>query len=214
MLVVGLTGSICSGKSTVAQMFKKRGAVVIDADAIAHELQEPGQPPYRAIVKAFGKEILKEDGRIDRSKLGSIIFTDPAKRGQLEAIMHPAIMRESEERIKQAEKEGAKICLVDAALLIEVGAYGRFQKVIVVAASEDIQLGRLLQRSHLDREEALRRIRAQKPLEEKVHYAHYTIDNSGSLEETERQVERIFKELVTEAEKKLDKPRRSLIILC
>lgn len=195
MLVVGLTGGICSGKTTVARMFAKRGAFIIDADEIAHELQEPGQAIYRALVRAFGQGILGEDRRIDRARLGNLVFADPEKRRELEAIMHPAIQRECEARIEKARKTGTKICIVDAALLIEVGASRRFDKVIVVAAPEKVQLERLLTRG-LSQEEAIRRIRSQIPVEEKVRHAHYVIENSGSLEETEQQVERIFEELL------------------
>lgn len=201
MLVVGLTGGICSGKTTVARMLAKRGAFVIDADEIAHELQEPGQPIYEAVVRAFGRGILREDSWIDRTRLGGLVFADPEKRQKLEALMHPAIVKECETRIEKAGKAGTKICIVDAALLIEAGAYRRFDKVIVVAAPEEVQLERLLARG-LSQEEALRRIRSQIPLGGKVHYAHYVIENSGSLEETERQVGRIFEELLQEADEK------------
>ena len=201
MLVVGLTGGICSGKTTVARMFEQRGAVVVDADEIAHELQEPGQPIYEAVVRAFGREILGEDRRIDRARLGNLVFADPEKRRKLEAIMHPAIVKECETRIEKAGEAGTKICIVNAALLIEAGAHERFDRIIVVAAPEEAQLKRLLERG-LSEEEALLRIRSQIPLQEKVHYAHYLIENSGSLEETERQVGRIFEELLQEADEK------------
>lgn len=205
MLVVGLTGGICSGKTTVARIFAKKGAVVLDADEIAHQLQEPGQPVYEAIVRAFGREILKADRRIERAKLGNLVFADPTMRRKLEAIMHPAIVRTCETRIEQAREAGTKICIVDAALLIEARAQERFDRLIVVAASKEVQLERLIQRG-LREEEAVRRIRSQMPLEEKVRYAHDFIDNSGSLEETEWQVARIFDGLLREAdEKKLDK---------
>lgn len=199
MLVVGLTGGICSGRSTVARMFERRGAVIIDADQIAHALQEPGQAVYQAIVAAFGQEVLQEDGRLDRGKLGRLVFQDREKRQRLEAIMHPVIIEVCEERIKEAGEAGALICLVDAALLIEAGAHARFHKLIVVAAPEDLQLERLMRRDGLRREEALSRIRAQMPIREKKRYAHYIIENAGPLEETDRQVAEVWERLLAEA---------------
>ncbi len=199
MLVVGLTGGICSGKSTVARMFERRGAVVIDADRIAHQLQEPGQLVYEKIVQAFGLDILKEDGSIDRVKLGAQVFQDPEKRRLLEGIMHPAIVQACEARIQGAKAEGALVCLVDAALIIEAGRHERFQRLIVVAAPEALQLKRLMERDGLSHEEALARLRAQMPLQEKKRYAHYIIENAGPLEETERQVEEVWERLLAEA---------------
>jgi dephospho-CoA kinase len=195
MLVVGLTGGICSGKSTVAAMFGRLGAVVIDADRVAHELQAPGQPVYEAIVAAFGDEILADDGRIDRRRLGAIVFGDPAARARLEAILHPALIAECERRIRQAADSGARVCILDAALLIESGRHGRFDAIVLVEASEIIQLERLMARTGISREEAMQRIRAQMPCSEKRRYAHFHIRNDGSLEETERQVREVWDRL-------------------
>ncbi len=199
MLVVGLTGGICSGKSTVAAMFERLGAVVIDADRVAHELQVPGQPLFEAIVSAFGRQIVGEDGRIDRRRLGAIVFSDPKARARLEEILHPSIVEECERRIQQARASGAAVCLVDAALLIESGRHARFDRMVLVEASEAVQLERLMARMGLSREEAMQRIRSQVPLEEKRRHAKFVIGNEGSLEETERQVGAVWKQLFAEA---------------
>ena len=195
MLVVGLTGGICSGKSTVAAMFERLGAVVIDADRVAHELQVPGQPLFEAIVSAFGRQIVGEDGRIDRRRLGAIVFSDPKARVRLEEILHPAIVLECERRIQQARASGAAVCLLDAALLIESGRHARFDRMVLVEASEAVQLERLMARMGLSREEAMQRIRSQMPLEEKRRHAKFVIENGGSLEETERQVRAVWEQL-------------------
>ena len=195
MLVVGLTGGICSGKSTVAAMFERLGAIVIDADRVAHELQVPGQPLFQAIVSAFGRQIVGEDGRIDRRRLGAIVFSDPKARARLEEILHPAIVEECGRRIRQARASGAAVCLLDAALLIESGRHARFDRMVLVEASEAVQIERLMARMGLSREEAMQRIRSQMPLEEKRRHAKFVIENGGSLIETERQVRAVWKQL-------------------
>jgi len=195
MLVVGLTGGICSGKSTVAAMFERLGAVVIDADRVAHELQAPWQPLFEAIVSAFGRQIVGDDGRIDRRRLGAIVFSDPKARARLEEILHPAIVEECERRIQQARASGAAVCLLDAALLIESGRHARFDIMVLVEASEAVQLERLMARMGLSQEEAMQRIRSQVPLEEKRRHAKFVIENGGSLKETERQVRAVWEQL-------------------
>ena len=195
MLVVGLTGGICSGKSTVAGMFEKLGAVVLDADQIAHELQAPGQPLFETIVQAFGREVVGEDGRIDRKRLGAIVFADPQARARLEEIMHPAIVAECERRIQQSAAHGAAVCLLDAALLIESGRHARFDRIILVEGGEAVQLQRLVARMGIGRDEAMQRIRSQMPWEEKRRHAHFVIENGGPLEETERRVKGVWEQL-------------------
>ena len=195
MLVVGLTGGICSGKSTVAAMFGGLGAVVIDADRVAHELQARGQPLFEPIVSAFGQQIVGDDGRIDRRKLGAIVFADPKARARLEEILHPAIIAECERRIQQVAASEATVCLLDAALLIESGRHARFDAIILVEASEAVQLERLMTRMGIGREEGIQRIRSQMPGEAKRRHAHFTIDNGGRLEETERQVRAVWEHL-------------------
>src|SRR5574337_70884 len=155
MVVVGLTGGICSGKSTIAEMFQRLGATVIDADQVAHELVEPDQPLFETVASAFGREIVGADGRIDRRRLGTMVFADHEACRRLEAILHPAMIEECERRIRQAEVSGTSICLVNAALLIESGWHARCDAVILVEANEEIQLDRLVRSRGLSRDEAL-----------------------------------------------------------
>lgn len=195
-LVVGLTGGICTGKSTVSRMLAELGATVIDSDAIAHEVQTPGQPAYGAIVRTFGPQILDAAGRIDRRRLGALVFADRTRRAELEAIMHPAVIAESEWRVQGALAGGAQLVIVDAALLVEVGRHRKFPRLVVVDASEAEQIRRLRARNGLGKAEARRRLAAQMPLTEKRRHAHYVIDNSGTLEETAAQVRRLHAELL------------------
>ncbi len=195
MVVVGLTGGICCGKSMVAAMFQRLGATVIDADQVARELVEPGQSLFDVVASTFGGEAVGTDGRIDRRRLGAIVFADPEARRRLEALLHPAIIEECERRIRQAEVAGATVGLIDAALLIESGWYARFDAVILVEASETVQLNRLIGARGLNRDEAMLRIRSQMAQQEKRRYAHYVIENDGPLEETERQVQAVWEQL-------------------
>ena len=195
MVVIGLTGGICSGKSTVAAMFRRFGATVIDADQVAHELVEPDQPLFEAVASAFGREVVGADGQIDRRRLGAMVFADPKARRRLEEILHPAIILECERRIRQAGISGAAACLLDAALLIESGWHTRCDAVILVEASEAVQLDRLEGARGLSRDDAMLRIRAQMPQEEKRPHARYVIENEGLIEETERQVKAVWEQL-------------------
>lgn len=199
MVVVGLTGGICSGKSTVTAMFVRLGATVIDADEVARELVEPDQPLFETVASAFGREVVGTDGRIDRRRLGAIVFADPEARRRLEAILHPAIIEECERRIWRAEVSGTSICFVNAALLIESGWHARFDAVILVEASEAVQLDRLVETRGLSRDDAMLRIRSQMPQHEKRRHARYVIENDGPLEETERQVKMVWEQLCTKA---------------
>jgi len=196
-LVVGLTGGICTGKSTVSRMLEELGAtIIIDSDAIAHEIQAPGGPVHAAILCAFGRDVLDGAGRVDRGKLGALVFADPARRAELEAIMHPAIIAESDRRVRQALAAGAKLVVVDAALLVEVGRHRRFPRLVLVAASEAEQIRRLRSRNGLGEAEARKRLAAQLPLAEKRQVAHDVIENSGTLEETAAQVRRLHAKLM------------------
>jgi dephospho-CoA kinase len=195
MLVVGLTGGIATGKSTVSRMLAELGAVIVDADRIAHELQRPGQAVHAAIVEAFGAGSLTATGEIDRAALGAIVFADPAARARLEALTHPAIVAESERRVAEAGRAGAAVCVVDAALLVETGRYRRFDRLVVVVADEATQVARLMARNGCSREEALGRIRAQLPLGAKVAVADDVIDNSGNLAATGQQVRELYARL-------------------
>lgn len=197
MLVVGLTGGICSGKSTVARMFEKLGAIVLDADQMVHELEKPGGPIYEKIVTAFGQEILDKKGEIDRAKLGALVFNNPQRRKELEGIVHPALAaRMAEERSRLSQSGKVKVLIVDAALLIETGFFRNFDRVVLVTCPEETQVQRLQQKGGLSREEAMARLRAQMPLKDKIPYAHYLIDNSGSLKATESQAKRVYQQLL------------------
>ncbi len=192
MLVVGLTGGIATGKSTVAAMFAARGAAVVDADRIAHALQEPGQPCHRAIVEAFGREILDGAGRIDRRRLGARVFADAAARQRLERIMHPAIRRACEREIRAAEASGSRLCIVDAALILETGQRERFDRIVVVSAPEEVQVERLVRTRGLSPAEARERLASQWTTPAKAALADFVIENGGDLASTEGQVARVY----------------------
>ena len=195
MILVGLTGGIATGKSTVASMLAARGAAVVDADRIAHRLQEPGEACHQRIVEAFGREILDPAGRIDRQRLGARAFADPELRRRLETIMHPAIWTACEAEIRTAEAGGRSVCLVEAALILETGQQERFQKLIVVTAPAEVQVARLREQRGLTAEAARRRLAAQWPSPAKTRLADYVIDNGGDLCATEAQVVRVWADL-------------------
>jgi dephospho-CoA kinase len=191
MRVLGLTGGIGSGKSMVAQMFARLGAVVIDADQVAREVVEPGQPALQEIAAAFGGDVILPDGHLDRPKLAEIIFADAAERAKLDAITHPRIRTRMDESIK-ARRSGPGVLIVDIPLLYENGRRTTVEKVIVVWVDPQTQLRRIRQRDGLSAEAAHQRIAAQMPLEAKRARADHVIDNSGTREDTRRQVEAIF----------------------
>ena len=199
MLKVGLTGSIAVGKSFVLGVLTELGAHVLDADATGRACAAPGTPGYKEVVEAFGKEILMADGSIDRAKLGSIVFTDEAKRLQLNSILHPYIIAAQDEQLREWEKEDPHgIGVVDAALMIETGTYRRFDVLIVVCCRPEVQLERLMARDGLSREEAERRIAAQMSQEEKKKYADYLIDTSEGTEGAQKYTEAVFQQLEAE----------------
>ena len=200
--VVGLTGGIGSGKSSVASLLRALGALLIDADAIVHELQGPGSPLLGEMVREFGPGILDANGALARETLGQIVFADAEKRARLGAIVHPRVGAEMARRLEAARARGVPLVVLDVPLLLEgrAGASGLpYEAVIVVWAPESVQLERQMRRDGRDRDEALRRIRAQMPLDEKRRLADHVIDNSGSLEDTERQVRALYRQLVAEA---------------
>jgi len=188
MRVFGLTGGIGTGKSTVARMFREEGLAVIDADRIAREVTAPGRPAHEAIVRAFGREVLLPDGRIDRKKLGGIVFPDLAKRAELEAITHPEIARGIASELYRLESEGHGAAVVEAALIHETGRRARFEAVIAVRCDKMQQVRRLVERDGISEEQALQRIASQMDPDEKAHASEHVIDNSGDLAATRAQV--------------------------
>ena len=198
MLRVGLTGGIASGKSTVAARMRELGLTVLDADQLAHELMEPGQAAYEDVVREFGQEVLAADGRIDRKKLGDIVFRDAEKRERLNAIVHPRVIAAREEQLKQMEAENPNgIAVIEAALLVESGYYKKLDRLIVCVCSPQDQIARLRARG-LTEEEAKRRIKAQMPLEEKLRLASDRFECSPDLAVLVEHKE-LFYELLHEA---------------
>lgn len=194
MRLVGLTGGIGSGKSTVTQMFRALGAEVIDADELAREVVRPGQPALAEIARRFPGTV-DAAGQLDRASLAARIFADPAERAALNAIVHPRIQAEVQRRTEALARAGAKVVLYDAALLIENGLHRAMDAVIVVWVPPEVQRERLMARDHLDHATAEERIRAQMPLDEKRALATWVVNNGGGLEETRRQVEQIWRTL-------------------
>ncbi|MEC3757306.1 dephospho-CoA kinase [Bacillus halotolerans] len=191
-LVIGLTGGIASGKSTVANMLIDKGITVIDADIIAKQAVEKGMPAYRQIIDEFGEDILLENGDIDRRKLGALVFTNEQKRLALNSIVHPAVREEMLKRRDESIANQETFVVLDIPLLFESKLESLVDKIIVVSVTKELQLERLTKRNQLTEEEALSRIRSQIPLEEKVSRADNVIDNSGPLEETKQQLEEIL----------------------
>ena len=187
MRVVGLTGGIGSGKSTVSGILAKLGAKIIDADLVSREIMEKGKEAYNEIVDCFGKEILDKEGNIDRKKLGSIVFSDKEKLKRLNEITHPKIIDKIKKMIEE-EKDKNKVIVIDAALLIETGLYKLVDEVWLVVVDIDTQIKRVMERDGFSCEEALKRIKSQMPLEEKIKYADFIINNSKDLRKTEEQV--------------------------
>ncbi|XP_038635371.1 dephospho-CoA kinase domain-containing protein isoform X1 [Scyliorhinus canicula] len=196
MFLVGLTGGIASGKSTVAAVFRELGCPVVDADQIARQIVEPDSPAYWAIVRSFGEEILLEDKKINREKLGNIIFTDVEKRQLLNSITHPEIHKAMLKQIFKYFIQGYRYVILDVPLLFETNKLARFMKhTVVVYCDPQAQLTRLMKRNSLTQAEAERRIGAQMPLEQKRKLANHVIDNSGDSVSTYRQVCKLHSQL-------------------
>jgi dephospho-CoA kinase len=203
--IVGLTGGIGTGKSTVARLLAELGAVVIDADAIVHELQAPGTPLLREIAAAFGSEILRPDGSLDRQALGERVFADPAARRRLGELTHPAVGREMARRLEAARAAGARLVVLDNPLLFEGRARraalpgaGRdpAEDTILVYAPPETQVARQMARDGVSREYALARLAAQMPIDAKRALATWVIENGGALADTERQVRALAAQLL------------------
>ncbi len=196
MLKIGLTGSIAVGKSYVCEVLRDLGAFVLDADETAREVVAPGTLGWQLIIERFGSNILLPNNEIDRPKLGAIVFVDETKLQLLNSIVHPLVIETQNDWLRQREAENADgIAVIDAALMIESGGYGRFDKIIVVWCDAAIQLHRLMRRNNLSEAEALKRITAQMPQEEKKRYADYLIDTSKGFDAARQQTIAIFKRL-------------------
>jgi len=196
-LLVGLTGGIATGKSTVHDMLASPSVRVVDADALAREVVEAGTPAYARIVAEFGKDVLQPDGRLDRARLAEIVFSDEVKRKRLEAITHPAIRARFERIMADLEKAGFDGILVwDAALLVESGGSKNMDRVVVVTTDPATQLRRLIARDGCSEEAARARTASQMPLAVKARYADYVIDNSGTREQTDVRVREVYRALL------------------
>jgi dephospho-CoA kinase len=192
---LGLTGGIASGKTAVAAMLREMGFAVLDADSLAHKLVEPSQPAYDEVVREFGASIVDADSRVNRTKLAALVFADPAKLGRLNAILHPRVEAVIHKKFAELSSNGTRdAAFVEAALLVEAGYHKNLDGLVLTWCRPDQQLERLRARGLSD-ENARQRIAAQLPVSEKLRYATETIDCSGSLEETRKQVEALAAKL-------------------
>ena len=193
MRIIGLTGGIACGKSTVSKVLKDCGARIVDADAIAHELSQPNQPIFHAYVALFGPEIVTPEGTLDRAEIARRVFSDTVLRDKMNARVHPIIRAAAEDRLDAAHMDGTAVVVLDVPLLFEAGWDALTNDTWVVALPPEEQLARLLARDHtMDEAEARARIAAQMPLAEKCMRADVVIDNSGTREETKERVERLW----------------------
>ena len=202
MLTVGLTGGIGSGKSAVSALLAERGAAVVDADLVAREVVEPGTAGLAAVVAEFGPRMLRQDGTLDRAALGAVVFADPAALARLNAITHPLIGGRTAQLLEAARESGAPIVIHDVALLVENGLADAYAAVVVVAATPETQLARLIRYRGMDEQEARARIAAQAPLKDKLAAATHVIHNDGPLEELPPQVDRLWGDLTRLADSK------------
>jgi len=187
--VWGLTGNIACGKSAVEEFLRHQGVPVIDADQVAREIVEPGQPALDAIVETFGAEILNEDGQLDRPALATVVFTDPSARKHLEAITHPRIHARTADLLGALAQDDTDLAVVSAALMIEAGSHRLYEGLIVVTCPEGLQTQRLMARDGFTEEQAVARTSSQMAQQQKVALADVVIDNSGTLEATHKQVQ-------------------------
>ncbi len=211
MLVVALTGGIASGKSVVADILKNLGCYIHHADEVAHELMKPEKPAWKKIVAHFGKKILDADKTINRARLGKIIFADRKERQFLNKFIHPLVFEKKKETIEALRTEGRyKIFVSEAALTIEAGFAEFFDKIILVYCKKEVQIKRIMERNGCSRDETIMKIKSQMSPEKKLAYTDYIIDNSGSLESTVEQAERIYRNLIHDYEMKYRtmKPRK------
>lgn len=195
-LLLGVTGGIATGKSTVVRMLQEKGAPVIDFDLLSRVVVEPDKPAWKDIVAYFGEQVLQEDRTLDRKNLSDLVFQDLEKRKKLESFTHPRINEEFIRELNQlAAKDPDAIIQVDMPLMIELNLQYMFHKLLVVYVPQGVQLGRLMERDGISREEALKRLKAQLPIEEKVGYADFVINNEGTREDAQRQVDELWEKL-------------------
>ncbi|MCL8207715.1 MAG: dephospho-CoA kinase [Actinomycetia bacterium] len=192
MRVIGLTGGIASGKSTVSRLLRAAGIPVVDADALVHRLQARGEAAWRAIWAHFGWAVLQPDGELDRVRLGRWVFQDPTARQALGRLVHPAVREALRAAREELERRGVPLMVWDVPLLIEGGLFREVDEVWVVYAAREQQVARLMARNGLTEEEAVRRVASQMPLDEKLRYAHVVLDNRGTPEDLERQVREVL----------------------
>ena len=205
MLHVALTGNIGTGKSKAAEVFAELGAHIIDADVIARHVLSPGEQAYARVLQAFGEEIRNPDSSIDRRRMASIVFSDARKLRLLNDIVHPEVGNEIMRRIFELEERSARgIVMVDAALTIETGHHGLYDRVIIVTCDPALQLARIVDRGGITADEARLRMESQMPTAEKLRFADYTIDTSGTLKQTRTQIEAIYRDLLVQEAGKVD----------
>jgi len=198
-LLVGLTGGIATGKSTVSEILRQLGGEIIDADQLARDVVEPEQPAWKQILEEFGRGVVTAAGTLDRKKLGAIVFADPERRKRLEAITHPAIRARFQARLDELAAQGfAGIVVFDAPVMIESGNYKNMDRLVVVVTDDATQAARLQERDGTDEAEGRRKIASQMPLAEKAKLADYVIDNSGTREATAAEVRRVFAALMAD----------------
>lgn len=197
MIVIGLTGNLGAGKTTVAKMFQKLGARILNADQMAHELISPRGACFKEVVRSFGEEILT-NGKIDRQKLARIVFNDSKKIARLNKIIHPKVIQQISEEISRERKlkRHAALIIVEAALLIESGLHKFVDEIIVVKTNHRLQLARILKQRGISKQEALKRLKMQMAFKEKMKYANVVIDNRGRLSQTQKQVEDIWQRII------------------
>lgn len=196
MRIIGLTGNIACGKSTVSNMLRELGAYIIDADVVARKVMRSGEPAWEAVYEQFGDEYIREDGEIDRAKLGELVFESSHALEKLNGIVHPIIVKTIEDELNCLIREGKhKVIVIDAALLIETGCQRLVDEVWLVTLPYEVQLKRLMKRDNLTKREAKQRIESQMPQYEKKEHAHVIIDNSMAIEYTREQVEHMWNEL-------------------
>lgn len=198
MLLVGLTGGIGSGKSTVARLLEAHGAVVFDADVLAREVVQPGTPGHAAVIERFGANVLAPGGEIDREALASVVFADPAARRDLEAIVHPEVRRLFAEG-SEAYRDTDRVVVLSAPLLVETGMHTAFDVLVVLSAGVSTQIERLMRERAMSEEAVRARIDAQAPPEAKAEVADVVVDNEGTLSELERQIDGLWADLATRA---------------